>query len=42
MEISIRITKKRYVITFEKKYFGSLSLKPVGLYLNLLGRFVAY
>jgi hypothetical protein len=26
----------------KKKYFGSLPLKPMGLYLNLLGHFVAY
>jgi hypothetical protein len=34
--------KKKYVISFEKKYFDSLPLKPMGLYLNLLGHFVAY
>jgi hypothetical protein len=42
IKISIRITKKKYVILFEKKYFDSLPLEPMGLYLNLLGHFVAY
>jgi hypothetical protein len=42
IKISIRITKKKYLIPFEKKYFDSLPLKPMGLYLNLLGHFVAY
>jgi hypothetical protein len=31
-----------YVFAFEKKYFDSLPLKPLGLYMNLLGPFVAY
>jgi hypothetical protein len=26
----------------KKKYFDSLALKPLGLYVNLLGPFVAY
>jgi hypothetical protein len=26
----------------EKKYFDSLALKPLGVYVNLLGSFVAY
>jgi hypothetical protein len=30
IKISIRITKKKYVIPFEKKYFGSLPLKRMG------------
>jgi hypothetical protein len=42
IKISIRITKKNYVFPFEKKYFDSLALKPLGLYVNLLGSFVAY
>jgi hypothetical protein len=42
IKISIRITKKKYVSEFEKKKFDSLVLKPVGLYVILLGRFVAY
>jgi hypothetical protein len=29
-------------MSFEKKYFDSLLLKPMGLYLNLLGHCVAY
>jgi hypothetical protein len=31
-----------YVFLFEKKYFDSLALKPLELYVNLVGRFVAY
>jgi hypothetical protein len=42
INISIRIIKKMYVFAFEKKYFDSLPLKPLGLYMNLLGPFVAY
>jgi hypothetical protein len=42
IKISIRITKKNYVFLFEKNFFGSLALKPLGLYVNLLGSFVAY
>jgi hypothetical protein len=38
----MRITKKKYVIPFEKKYFDSLVLKPLEVYVNLLSRFVAY
>jgi hypothetical protein len=38
---SIRITKKKYVILFEKKYFDSWVLKPLELYVNLFSRFVA-
>jgi hypothetical protein len=34
--------KKKYVIPFEKIFFDSLPLKSMGLYLNLLGHFVAY
>jgi hypothetical protein len=34
--------REKYVIPFEGKYFDSLPLRPMGLYLNLLGRFVAY
>jgi hypothetical protein len=30
------------VIPCEKKYFDSLPLKSMGLYLNLLGHFIAY
>jgi hypothetical protein len=30
------------LIPFEKKYFDSLVLKPLELYVNLLSRFVAY
>jgi hypothetical protein len=38
------MTKKKYIIPFEKKkkYFDSLVLKPLELYVNLLSRFVAY
>jgi hypothetical protein len=39
---NLRIIKKIYVIPFEKKHFDSLPLKHMGLYLNLLGHFVAY
>jgi hypothetical protein len=42
IKISIRITKKKYVIPFEKFFFDSLVLKPLELYVNLLSRFVAY
>jgi hypothetical protein len=42
IKISIRITTKKYVFLFEKKYFDSLALKPLELYVNLVGRFVAY
>jgi hypothetical protein len=42
IKIFIRITKKKYVILFEKKYFDSLVLKPLELYVNLLSRFIAY
>jgi hypothetical protein len=43
IKISIRITTKNmYVFLFEKKYFDSLALKPLELYVNLVGRFVAY
>jgi hypothetical protein len=42
MKISIRITKKKYVFFFEKKYFDSLALKPLGLHVNLVDRLVAY
>jgi hypothetical protein len=28
--------------TFEKKYFDSLALKPLGLYVNLVGHLVVY
>jgi hypothetical protein len=38
----IRIVKKKYVFAFEKEYFDTLSLKPLGLYVNLLGPFVDY
>jgi hypothetical protein len=34
--------KKKYVVPFEKKYFDSLPLKPMGLYSNLLGHPVVY
>jgi hypothetical protein len=40
--IKISITKKRYVIPLKKKYFDSLVLKLLELYVNLLSRFVAY
>ncbi|CAH1369157.1 unnamed protein product [Tenebrio molitor] len=30
IKISIRITKTKYVFPFEKKYFDSLALKPLG------------
>jgi hypothetical protein len=33
---------KKNVFAFEKKYFDSLALNPLGLYVNLLGPFVAY
>jgi hypothetical protein len=36
------LLKKRYVILFEKKYFDSLVLKPLELYVDLLSRGVAY
>jgi hypothetical protein len=29
------------VFPFEKKYFDNVALKPLELYLNLVGRFVA-
>jgi hypothetical protein len=38
----MRITTKKYVFLFEKKYFDSLALNPLELYINLVGRFVAY
>jgi hypothetical protein len=41
LKISIRITKKKYVIPFEKNIL-TLVLKPLELYVNLLSRFVAY
>jgi hypothetical protein len=42
IKISIRITKKKYVFAFENFFFDSLTLKPLGLYVNLVGHFVAY
>jgi hypothetical protein len=33
---------KKSVFPFGKKYFDSLILKHLGLYVNLLGPFVAY
>jgi hypothetical protein len=30
------------MVAIEKKYFDSLALKPLDLYVNLLGLFVAY
>jgi hypothetical protein len=42
IKISIRITKKKYVSIFEKKYFDSLTLKHFGFYVNLVCHFVAY
>jgi hypothetical protein len=43
MKIYIRITKKVCTYSYlKKKYFDSLSLKQLGLYVNLLDPFVAY
>jgi hypothetical protein len=41
-KISIRITTKKSVFLFEKKYFDNLALKRLVLYVNLLGPYVAY
>jgi hypothetical protein len=38
IKISIRITKKKYVFIFDF-FFDSLTLKPLGLYLNLVSQF---
>jgi hypothetical protein len=37
IKISIRISKTKYVFAFD-----SLALKPLGLYVNLVGHLVAY
>jgi hypothetical protein len=42
IKVSIRITKKKYVSLFAKKYFDSLTLKHFGCYVNLVRHFVAY
>jgi hypothetical protein len=34
--------EKKYVFPFEKKYFDSLALKPLWLYVNSIGHLVAY
>jgi hypothetical protein len=34
--------KKSMYFSFEKKYFDSLPLKALGLYMNLLGLFISY
>jgi hypothetical protein len=41
IKISITISKKKYVLPFEF-FFDSLTLKPLGLYVNLVGHLVAY
>jgi hypothetical protein len=40
IKISITISKKKYVLLFE--FFDSLTLKPLGLYVNIVGHLVAY
>jgi hypothetical protein len=42
IKISIRITKKVCMFPFEKKYCDSLALKPLGLYVNLVGHLLVY
>jgi hypothetical protein len=42
IKISIRITKKSMCSHLEKIFFCSLTLKTLGLYVNLLGHFVAH
>jgi hypothetical protein len=36
------LKKSMCVFAFEKKYFDSLALRPLELYVNLVGHFVAY
>jgi hypothetical protein len=42
VRIKISTCLKKYVFAFEKKYFDSLALRPLELYVNLVGHFVAY
>jgi hypothetical protein len=42
IKISIRITTKNMYSYLKKENFDSLALKPLELYVNLVGRFVAY
>jgi hypothetical protein len=39
IKISIRITKKKYVFVFQFFFFDSLTLKLLGLYVNLVGHY---
>jgi hypothetical protein len=42
IKISIRITKKSMRLYVKIFFFDSLTLKPLGLYVNLIGHFVVY
>jgi hypothetical protein len=42
MKMSVRITKKKVCSHLKKKYFGSLALQPLGLYVNLVSHLVVY